>query len=80
MIIILPFDMCRWQVKDEDVEVIHRAMAKHHPLTFTGGGDPIVADHWFQQVEKILEVMEITSNATKIKLAAFQLEGESQVW
>ena len=24
--------------------------------------------------------MEITSNATKIRLAAFQLEGESQVW
>ena len=80
MIIILPFDMCRWQVEDEDVEVVHRAMAKHHPPTFTGGGYPIVADHWLQQVEKILEVMEITSNANKIRLAAFQLEGESQVW
>ena len=40
----------------------------------------MVADHWFQQIEKILEVMEITSDATKIRLAAFQLEGESQVW
>ena len=19
----------------------------HHPSTFTGGGDPVVADHWF---------------------------------
>ena len=19
----------------------------HHPLTFTGGGDPMVVDHWF---------------------------------
>ena len=19
----------------------------HHPLTFIGGGDPMVADHWF---------------------------------
>ena len=27
-----------------------------------------------------MEAMEITSNDTKIKLAAFQLEGESQVW
>ena len=27
-----------------------------------------------------MEAMEITSDATKIKLAAFQLEGESQVW
>ena len=40
----------------------------------------MVADHWFCQVKKIMEAMEITSNATKIKLAAFHLEGESQVW
>ena len=52
----------------------------HHPPTFTGGGDPMVADHWFMQIEKMLEAMEITSDTTRIKLAAFQLEGESQVW
>ena len=40
----------------------------------------MVADHLFSQVEKIMEAMEITSDATKIKLATFQLEGESQVW
>ena len=40
----------------------------------------MVADHWFMQVEKVLEAMEITSNTTRIKLAAFQLEGEAQVW
>ena len=40
----------------------------------------MVADHWFRQIEKILEAMEITSDAIKIRLAAFQLEGESQVW
>ena len=53
---------------------------EHHPLIFRGGGDPMVADHWFRQVEKIMEAMEITSDATKIKLAAFQQEGGSQVW
>ena len=52
----------------------------HHPPIFTGGGDPMVADHWFMQVEKILEAMDITSDKTRIKLAAFQLEGEAQVW
>ena len=26
----------------------------HHPPTFRGGEDPMIADHWFQQVEKIL--------------------------
>ena len=52
----------------------------HHPLTFTGGGDPMVVDHWFMQVEKVLEAIEITSDTTRIRLAAFQLEGEAQVW
>ena len=45
-----------------------------------GGADPMVANHWFQQVDKILEAMEITSDATKIRLAAFQLEGEAHLW
>ena len=52
----------------------------HHPPTFTGGGDPMVADYWFMQIEKVLEAMEITSDATRIRLVAFQLEGEAQVW
>ena len=40
----------------------------------------MVVDHWFMHVEKVLEAMEITSNTTRIRLAAFQLEGEAQVW
>ena len=32
------------------------------------------------QVEKVLEAMEIASYMTRIRLAAFQLEGEAQVW
>ena len=52
----------------------------HHPPTFTGGGDPMVADHWFMHIENVLEAMEITSDTTRIRLAAFQLEGEARVW
>ena len=40
----------------------------------------MVADHWFMQIEKVLEAMEITSDTTKIRLVAFQLEVEAQVW
>ena len=40
----------------------------------------MVADHWFRQIENVLEAMDITFDAAKIRLAAFQLEGESQVW
>ena len=43
----------------------------HHPPTFIGGGDPMVADHLFMQVEKVLEAMEITSDKTRIRLVAF---------
>ena len=58
---------------------LHRFRA-HHPPTFTGGGDPMVVDHWFMQIENVLEAMEITSDTTKIRLVAFQLEGEARVW
>ena len=58
---------------------LHRFRA-HHPPTFTGGGDPMVADHWFIKIEKVLEAMEITSDTTRIRLAAFQLESEAQIW
>ena len=58
---------------------LQRFMA-HHPPTLTEGRDLVVANHWFRQVERILEAIEITSNATRIRLATFQLEGESQVW
>ena len=40
----------------------------------------MVVDHWFMQIENVLEAMEITSDTTKIRLAAFQLEGEARVW
>ena len=65
--------------RQEDPSNLQRFRA-HHPPTFTGGGDPMVADHWFMQIENVLEAMEITSGAIRIRLAAFQLEGEAQVW
>ena len=40
----------------------------------------MVADHWFMQIENVLEALEITSDTTRIRLAAFQLEGEAHVW
>ena len=39
----------------------------------------MVADHWFMQIEKVLQDIEITSDATRIRLAAFQLESEAQI-
>ena len=42
--------------RQEDSSNLQRFRA-HHPSTFTGGGDPMVADHWFMQIEKVLEAM-----------------------
>ena len=28
----LPFDMCRWLIEGEDVEVVHEVLVKHHRL------------------------------------------------
>ena len=39
----------------------------------------MVVVHWFRQVERVLEAMEITYDSLRIRLAAFQLEGESQI-
>ena len=43
----------------------------YHPPTFTGGKDWMVDHHWFMQNEKVLEAMEITSDTTRSRLAAF---------
>ena len=56
--------------RQEDPSNLQRFRA-HHPPTFTRGGDQMVTDHWFRQIEKVLEAMEITSDTTGIRLAMF---------
>ena len=56
--------------RQEDPSNLQR-FRTHHPPTFTGGGDQMVTNHWFMQIEKVLEAMEITSDTTRIRLAAF---------
>ena len=56
--------------RQEDPNNLQRFRAYHLP-TFTGGRDPMVVDHWFMQIEKVLDAMEITFDATRIRLAAF---------
>ena len=56
--------------RQEDPSNLQRFRA-HHPPTFTGGGDQMVTDHWFMQNEKVFEAIEISSDATRIRLAVF---------
>ena len=59
-------------VEQEGPSNLKRCKA-HHPPTFKGGRAPMEANHWFWYVGKILEAIEITSDAKRIRLAAFQL-------
>ena len=56
--------------RQEDSSNLQRFRA-YHPPTFTGGKDWMVDDHWFMQIEKVLEAMEITSDAARIRLVVF---------
>ena len=56
--------------RQEDPSNLQR-FRTHHPPTFTGGRDPMVINHWLIQIEKVLQAVEITSDATRIRLAAF---------
>ena len=67
-----------WQVVRE-VLVTSKDLERTTLRHSHGGGDPIVADHWFMQIDNVLEAMEITSDTARIRLAAFQLEGEARV-
>ena len=40
----------------------------------------MVAGHWFMQIENVQEAMEITSDTTRVRLAALQVESEARVW
>ena len=56
--------------RQEDPSNLQR-FTTYHPPTFIGGKDPMVVYHWFMQIEKVLEAMEITSDTTRTRLAAF---------
>ena len=40
----------------------------------------MMADHWFIQIKKVLEAMEISSDITRIRPTVFHLESEAQIW
>ena len=53
---------------------------KIQPPVFTGEGDPMIADKWLEQVEKCLDTMNMEDDATRIRLATFQLRDSAETW
>ncbi|XP_030959351.1 uncharacterized protein LOC115981342 [Quercus lobata] len=52
---------------------------KKNPLSFDGKPDPIEAENWFLQKEKLLEALDCT-NSQKVQFATFKLIGEAEHW
>ncbi|XP_077210320.1 uncharacterized protein LOC143845794 [Tasmannia lanceolata] len=62
-----------------DSSLLHRQFRDYHPPEFSGAGDPLAADHWIVEVERIFAVMDC-SNAQRIRLATFLLKADAGVW
>ena len=52
---------------------------KQNPPSFDGKLDPIEAENWFLQMEKLLEALDCTGSQ-KVRFAAFKLIGEVERW
>ena len=46
--------------------------------TFTGEGDPMLAEKWLEQIEKCLDTLGTDDDATRIKLATFQVRDSAE--
>ncbi|XP_057961589.1 uncharacterized protein LOC131168476 [Malania oleifera] len=49
------------------------------PSAFVGGTDPVRAENWIQEIEKILGVLNCTEKQ-KVTFATFKLAGEAERW
>ncbi|XP_018685045.2 uncharacterized protein LOC103995568 isoform X2 [Musa acuminata AAA Group] len=52
---------------------------KLSPPCFSGEPDPMVAEQWMMQMEKIFDVLNF-SDHQKVSFATFMLEGEAEYW
>jgi len=50
------------------------------PPTFTGEGDPDLAEKWEEQILKYLDVLEVQDDATRIRLTTFQFRDSAETW
>ncbi|XP_057979122.1 uncharacterized protein LOC131165395 [Malania oleifera] len=52
---------------------------KLKPSAFMGSTDPVCAENWIQEIEKILDVLNCTERQ-KVTFATFKLAGEAERW
>ena len=52
---------------------------KQNPLSFDEKPNPMEAENWFLQMEKLLEALDCT-DSQKVRFATFKLIGEAERW
>ncbi|XP_028067735.1 uncharacterized protein LOC114270437 [Camellia sinensis] len=64
---------------DDRTIALTKEFKKMKPPLFCGGVDPLKAEAWVLGIEKLFEVF-LCTDAQKVQLAAFTLEGEARRW
>ena len=75
----IPDRMLEWLVQLTTISNTRRALKqfqKLNPPMFKGGADPIQAEEWLRQIEKILDVMKCTENQ-RLSFTSFMFQGEA---
>ncbi|XP_058189201.1 uncharacterized protein LOC131306790 [Rhododendron vialii] len=58
-----------------------REFNRRNPPTFDGlSSDPLVADHWLAQIQKLFRALGITEDDLRVNIVAVQLTGEANEW
>ena len=52
---------------------------KLHPPAFKGATDPMQAEEWLHQIEKILDIIECMKNQ-RVAFITFMFQGEEEHW
>lgn len=54
---------------------------KHQsPSMFKADPNPMMAEEWLEEIEMILDTLDITNEAIRVQLAAYQIAGEPKQW
>ncbi|KAL5540527.1 hypothetical protein UlMin_045649 [Ulmus minor] len=67
------------QFTTNSVEPLYERFRKQGPPTFEGSNDPLAAEEWLRNIERILDFMKL-SNQERIMCATYKLTKDARYW
>ena len=58
---------------------LYKKFKGYDPPSFSGTTDPIVAETWLREIEKVFKVMKCVE-ADKVRLATYKIKGIAEHW